>query len=85
MAAVAADPDPTAIPGYWYMAAMRSAGDYAITCRVRQMAAALQKRHHKVFSYYFTHQPNTSVNYDELQTLQRVPRRGGAVRVLRRL
>ena len=52
--AMAADPDPTAIPGYWYMAAMRSAGDYAITCRVRQMAAALQKRHHKVYAYYFT-------------------------------
>jgi len=26
------------VKGYYYMAAMRSAGDYAITCRVRQMA-----------------------------------------------
>lgn len=55
--------------GYYYMAAMRSAGDYAITCRVRQMAASLRHRKHRVFSYYFTHQPNTSVNYDDLQTL----------------
>jgi carboxylesterase type B len=36
-----APPAPPPTPGLYYMAAMRSAGDYAITCRVRQMAARL--------------------------------------------
>ena len=55
--------------GYYYMAAMRSAGDYAITCRVRQMARSLRRRRHRVYAYYFTHTPNRSINYANLESI----------------
>ena len=56
-------------PEAHYMKAMRSAGDYAITCAARDAAQRLQSRGHRVFTYYFTHQPETSANYHNLPTL----------------
>ena len=55
--------------GEYYMAAMRSAGDYAITCRVRDAARALATTGHPVFTYYFAHTPAYSENYQDLITL----------------
>ena len=52
-----------------YMAAMRSAGDYAITCRVRQAAQALQRSGHRVYTYLFAHTPSFSENYEDLPYL----------------
>lgn len=51
------------------MAAMRSAGDYTITCRVRQAARSLARRNHTVFTYFFTHTPALSLNYGHLESL----------------
>ena len=69
-------PSPLAAPppplGYQYMAAMRSAGDYTITCRVREAAKSLthhQHANHSVFSYFFTHTPTYSANYEHLPSL----------------
>jgi len=55
--------------GKYYMAAMRSAGDFAITCAVRTAAQQIQQRGGSVFTYYFTHQPARSDNYQGLDTL----------------
>ena len=44
------------------MAAMRSAGDFAITCRVRAAAAAFDALKQPVFTYYFAHTPTFSEN-----------------------
>ena len=55
--------------GKYYMAAMRSAGDFAITCAVRTAAQQIQQRGGRVFTYYFTHQPIRSDNYQGLDTL----------------
>ena len=52
-----------------YMAAMRSAGDYSITCRVRAAATVFANLGHAVYTYYFTHTPLYSENYSELPTL----------------
>lgn len=53
-----------------YMAAMRSAGDYAITCKVRQVALGLARGssagrggRSRVYSYFFRHAPATSINW----------------------
>jgi len=53
----------------YYMAAMRSAGDYAITCRVRQAAQQMNSRGHRVHVYYFAHTPAYSANYEHLDSL----------------
>jgi len=55
--------------GTYYMSAMRSAGDYAITCKVRQTAKVLAKRRHRTFEYFFTATPRFSLNYDNIPTL----------------
>lgn len=55
--------------GEYYMAAMRSAGDFAITCRVRQMARALAHRGHAAFQYFFTATPAFSLNYHNISQL----------------
>ena len=68
-AASSSPPSPPPQAGLYYMAAMRSAGDYAITCRVRQMAAQMARRKHAVYTYYFTHTPRFSENYQDLPTL----------------
>ena len=62
-----------AADGQHYMAAMRSAGDFAITCKVRQVAQQLaSKAGHKdkdkdtdgaVYNYFFRHAPAFSVNW----------------------
>ena len=51
------------------MAAMRSAGDYAISCRVRAMAATLSAKGHAVYTYYFAHAPVYSENYEHIEYL----------------
>ena len=51
------------------MAAMRSAGDYAISCRVRAAATTLTANGHAVYTYYFTHTPEYSANYDSTRYL----------------
>jgi len=56
-------------PNEHYMSAMRSAGDYAITCRVRDAAAELSSRGHAVYTYYFAHTPIYSANYHDLPSL----------------
>ena len=63
---VAAPPPPSA---HYYMAAMRSAGDYAITCRVRSAGLRLSALGHSVYTYYFTHTPKASLNYEHVPTL----------------
>ncbi len=65
-------PPPGAPPyGFYYMAAMRSAGDYAITCRVRQAARALSKSSSasSLYLYFFTHTPKYSANYERTSEL----------------
>jgi carboxylesterase type B len=52
-----------------FMAAMRSAGDFAITCRVRAAAAAFDALKQPVFTYYFAHTPTFSENYRNIPTL----------------
>ena len=72
---LAASPPPPA--HHSFMAAMRSAGDYAITCRVRSAAtsfATLKSGPMPVYTYYFTHTPKYSANYHNLPTLRRLPR-----------
>ena len=52
-----------------YMAAMRSAGDYAITCRVRAAAATLAAKGQAVYTYYFAHTPKYSANYEHTASI----------------
>ena len=53
-----------AADGQYYMAAMRSAGDFAITCKVRQVAQQLAgKNNGQVYNYFFRHAPAFSVNW----------------------
>eukprot|EP01059_Diplonema_ambulator_P033338 TRINITY_DN6911_c1_g1_i1.p1 TRINITY_DN6911_c1_g1~~TRINITY_DN6911_c1_g1_i1.p1 ORF type:complete len:741 (+),score=143.60 TRINITY_DN6911_c1_g1_i1:845-3067(+) len=53
---------------YWYMAAMRTAGDSAILCRGKQFLLNAPNRT-QTFQYYFTHTPNYSMNYDSIPYL----------------
>ena len=69
---MAASPPPPPPAHHSFMAAMRSAGDYAITCRVRSAAtsfATLKSGPMPVYTYYFTHTPKYSANYHNLPTL----------------
>ena len=62
-------PPPPARSGAYYMGAMRSAGDYAIGCKVRQASHALAQRGHLVHEYLFTATPTFSLNYQDLPSL----------------
>jgi carboxylesterase type B len=55
--------------GPFYNAAMRSAGDYAISCRVRQASHALARRGHRVWEYQFRATPTFSLNYLNISEL----------------
>ena len=65
-------PPPPPPPGATvanYMAAMRSAGDSAITCRVRDAARVAAAGDRPTYVYYFVHTPSFSMNYDDLPAL----------------
>ena len=69
---VCKSPGPSPAPagsGAYYMGAMRSAGDYAIGCKVRQASHALAQRGHLVHEYLFTATPTFSLNYHDLPSL----------------
>lgn len=50
----------------WYTSAQRAAGDSAFTCRVRSAAASWSSRQQRVFRYFFTQQPQGSLNMGDV-------------------
>lgn len=62
-------PPPPGVSNHNWAAAMRSAGDYAITCRVRALATTVFQSNRSVFTYYFTHTPRFSENYGGIERL----------------
>ena len=58
--------DDTKGNGTWYMSAMRSTGDWTILCRSKMISSKSMK---SSYQYYFTHEPQYSMNYNSLSTL----------------
>jgi hypothetical protein len=69
---------PPAEQQYWWLAAMRAAGDYAMTCDMRKLARAVVAQGKRIrdpastgasFVYLFKHAPQYSMNVQNLPAL----------------